>query len=153
MVWWFWVGPMLRLAKCVPRGEAQGELTITTASWPAPNPPQRQSFYTTERIRHHYHSRRSKSTQLHVVIASSFACVASDVLGPAAKAPVAKLTLFYTRVRTRRIIHTHNTCARSSLCGNSPVFGVCEGLFSFESNTGGDFMDHTHTRAHTDSLC
>lgn len=37
-------------------------------------------------ICYHYHSWRSKSSQLRIVIAFSFACVASDLLGPAAEA-------------------------------------------------------------------
>lgn len=102
--WWFWVGPPLGLAKWVPRGEAHRELTITTAASSALKPPQRLSLCTTGSSRLHYRSWRSKSSQLYVVIASSFACVASDVLGPAAEAHTAELTLFYTH--TRKETHT-----------------------------------------------
>lgn len=86
------------------------------------------------------------------MIASSFACVASDVLGPAAGAHISKLTLFCTQVGKHTVRHTHTSLVHglvfvetAQAASSEDISGVCEGLFPFESETGGDFMDHHHT--------
>lgn len=117
-----------------------------------PNPPLRRSACTKGSICRHYRSWRSKFSQLSVVIASSFACVASDVLGPAAGAHISELTLFCTQAGTHTGPHTHTLLVHglvfvetAQAASSEDVSGVCEGLFPFEYETGGDFMDHHHT--------
>lgn len=93
------------------------------------------------------------------MIASSFACVASDVLGPAAEAHIAELTLFYTHARMLagpNYTHTQNLCMLSTLWKQPKQPHQRKSLeyvrVCFYLNlklVRGDFMDHTHK----DSLC
>ncbi len=150
---------MLGLAKCVPRGEAQGALTITTASSPAPLP-------TAETERLHYRENSPLLSLQEIEILSApccdclqfrmccIRCAQSSCRSSHSQADLVLHTCEDT-YGSLHYTHTHNTRACSPLCGNSPVSWVCEGLFSFESETGGDFMDRTHTHSHarTDSLC
>lgn len=92
----------------------------------------------------HYHSWRSKSSQLRIVIAFSFACVASDLLGPAAEAhahththtahktddPVVLITLTEPLCALWTLWKQLQLHLRQSFCR------ACRGLFSFESGTG-----------------
>lgn len=85
------------------------------------------------------------------MIASSFACVASDALGPAAEAHVAELTLFRTHARTHTdyahttLVHALALWRQPKLPHRSKSLECARGLFSFESETGGDFVDLAHT--------
>lgn len=114
---------------------------------------------------HHYRSWRLKFSQLHVAIASSLPCVASDVLSPAAEECTAESTLFYTHAKGRTgpdytHTHTHNICDFTQLGGSSFSCSV-EALQSmrlcFHLNLKlvsctfcGNFTDQTymHTKIH-----
>lgn len=93
--WWFWVGPLLGLAKWVPRGEAQGD--------DLQQPPRVSLAHHRDGARCHCRQHLpslsllwSKSSQLRIAIAFSFACVASDLLGPAAEAHAHTYTYTYS---------------------------------------------------------
>lgn len=92
------------VGKMSPAWRNTGERTVTTALLHS------QPSLTHRAPRHDYRSWRLKFSRLRVLIASSFAYVASDGLGPAAEAYRLLLTLFQTHVKTHAglcYVHTH----------------------------------------------